>query len=204
MNISAMQSFRGNELTSFGKEYQVEDAEQVMILKRKLNDSFQKTEKPEHKSIGAICASVTGAILTMFILGKCVSSRVMNAFPFISEKLYTCTSKRANFVRHYSSEIAKGNRLKKGGKYTKLIGEFVSKSENFLRKSYIKLTNKGGAENLISNMAGIAAVATVTPDIISVDGNNDGISDIAQKNVNAYKNALKSIGILSEIVEVIA
>ena len=35
----------------------------------------------------------------------------------------------------------------------------------------------------------------------TVDGNDDGISDIAQKDVNAYKNAIGSISILDEIVK---
>ena len=67
-----------------------------------------------------------------------------------------------------------------------------------------KTNKKTDAENLITNAAGLTAVAAVAPEVISVDGNNDGVSDIAQRNVNAYKNALKNVGIVSEIVEALA
>ena len=199
MNISASQSIPVKERTSFGKEYQVEDVEHVMQLTRELNDSFQRAEEPEHKSIGGIFASVTGAILTMFILGKCATSKVMTAFPSISTKLSNGVRAGANLVRDFSDDVAKGVKLQKGGKYTQLAGEKVAQAENFLRKNYIKLRDKTGVENLITNAAGLTAVAAVAPEIISVDGNNDGVSDIAQRNVNAYKNALKNVGIISEI-----
>lgn len=204
MNISVSQSIPVKERTSFGKEYQVEDVEHVMQLTRELNDSFQRAEEPEHKSIGGIFASVTGAILTMFILGKCAASKVMTAFPSISTKLSNGVRAGANLVRDFSDDVAKGVKLQKGGKYTQLAGEKVAQAENFLRKNYIKLRDKTGVENLITNAAGLTAVAAVAPEVISVDGNNDGVSDIAQRNVNAYKNALKNVGIVSEIVEALA
>lgn len=204
MNISASQSIPVKERTSFGKEYQVEDVEHVMQLTRELNDSFQRAEEPEHKSVAGIFASVAGAILTMFILGKCAASKIMTAFPGITTKLGSAIRKGANVVRDYSDDVAKGAKLQKGGKYTQFVGDKVSKAESFLRKNYIKLRDKSGAENLITNAVGLTAVATIAPEVISVDGNNDGVSDIAQKNVNAYKNALRNVGIISEIVEALA
>ena len=204
MNISAIPASHIKEGASFGKDYQVEDIEHVMQLTKQLNDSFQKTEEPEHKSPAAICVSIAGAILTMFILGKCAASKLMTAFPSITTKLGSAVRKGANVVRDFSDDVAKGAKLQKGGKYTQFVGDKVSKAESFLRKNYIKLRDKSGAENLITNAAGLTAVAAVAPEVISVDGNNDGVSDIAQKNVNAYKNALKNVGIVSEIVDALA
>lgn len=201
MNISAAKSGLINEQTSFGKEYQIEDAEYILRLAKELNDSFQKAEEPEHKSKAGVIASVVVATLAMYVIGKSAASKVMTAFPSISTKLSNGMRKGANFVRDFSDDVAKGVKLEKGGKFTKFIGEKVSKFENLLRINFIKLRDKSSIENLIGNTAGLTAVAAVTPEIISVDGNNDGISDIAQKNVNAYKNAMNRVGILSEIIE---
>lgn len=201
MNISALNSVPANSSTSFGRDYQIEDAEHIIELSEELSDSFQKAEKPEIKSKGAIFASVIGAVLTTFVVGKCAAAKVTTAFPSLSTKITDGLRKGADCVKNYSDDVANGVKLQKGGKYTKFVGEKVGIAENFARNEYKKLANKMGAEGIIRNAAGVGAVVAIAPEILSVDGNEDGVSDIAQKNVNAYKNAVRSLGIVSDIIE---
>ena len=203
MNISAT---GGPSLksSSFGKEYQVEDAERIIQLTEELNDSFKKEENIDNKSAVAVGASAIGAVLTTFILGKCAASKVITAFPSVSSKLTSGLRKGANAIRDFSDDVAKGVKLKKGGKYTKFLGDKVLKLEKSAREQFIKLSQKSSTENVLTNAIGIVSAATIAPEVLSVDGNNDGISDIAQKNVNAYRNAIHNVGIVSEIVEALA
>ena len=203
MNISAT-SGPSLKSSSFGKEYQVEDAERIIQLTEELNDSFKKEENIDNKSAVAVGASAIGAVLTTFILGKCAASKVITAFPSVSSKLTSGLRKGANAIRDFSDDVAKGVKLKKGGKYTKFLGDKVLKLEKSAREQFIKLSQKSSTENVLTNAIGIVSAATIAPEVLSVDGNNDGISDIAQKNVNAYRNAIHNVGIVSEIVEALA
>ena len=54
------------------------------------------------------------------------------------------------------------------------------------------------------NVAGGIAALTLAPAIITADGNQDGVADIAQKNINAYSSALKSAEIFADMFESIA
>lgn len=201
MNVSALNSTPAKIQPSFGREYQIEDAEHIMELSEQLGDSFNKAEKAEVKSAGEILASVIGAVLTTFVIGKCAASKVTTAFPSLTTKLTNGLRKGANSVKNYADDVAKGVKLQKGGKYAKIAGEKLAVAENFARNGYKKLAGKVGAEGIITNAVGLGAVAAIAPEIMKVDGNKDGIADIAQRNVSAYKNALNSFGIVSELVE---
>lgn len=201
MNVSALNSTPLKPQPSFGREYQIEDAEHIMELSEQLSDSFDKVEKPQVKSAGGIFASVIGAVLTTFVIGKCAAAKVITAFPSLSTKINDGLRKGANFVKNYADDLANGVKLQKGGKYTKFVGEKVGIAENSLRGLYKNLVNKMGTDGLIKNIVGVGAVATIAPEIVKVDGNKDGIADIAQRNVSAYKNALNNVGIVSEIVD---
>lgn len=204
MNISATSSTQITPQASFGRDYQIEDAERVMKLTEELQDSFKKNDEVEHKSASSICVSVLGAVLTSFILGKCAASKVMTAFPSITSKLSSGLRKGANLVRDFSDDVAQGVKLKKGGKGAKFVAKNIGKAEKFAREQFVKLRDKSSTENIITNAVGLASVATIAPEVLSVDGNKDGVSDIAQKNVNAYRNAINNVGIVSEIVEALA
>lgn len=201
MNVSALNSTPVKSQPSFGKEYQIEDAEHIMELSGQLEDSFSKAEKPAIKSAGGILASVIGAVLAAFVMGKCAASKVTTAFPSISTKITNGLRKGANSLRNYADDVANGVKLQKGGKLAQAAGKKVAVVEKFARNKYQQLAEKMGAEGIITNAVGLASVATIVPEILKVDGNQDGISDIAQRNVSAYKNAMKNVGIVSEIVD---
>lgn len=201
MNVSALNSTPLKPQPSFGREYQMEDVEHIMELSEQLNDSFKSSEEAEVKSAGGIFASVIGAILTTFVIGKCTASKVTTAFPALSSKITDGLRKSANLVKNYANDLANGVKLQKGGKYSKFVGEKIGIAENLLRNEYKKLAAKMGPEGIITNAVGLGAVAAIAPEILKVDGNKDGIADIAQRNVSAYKNALNNVGIVSEIVD---
>lgn len=203
MNISATNLSHVQARPAFGQEAQIdldelsiEDAEKIVKLSEQLGDSFKKSEKPKVKSAGGVLASVLGTVLATFVIGKCAASKVMTAFPSISGKVNSGLKKGADAVKNYADDLVKG------GKNSKAIGEGINKAEKFAREAFIKLRDKsGGADKLLTNAVGIASVAAVAPEIMKVDGNEDGISDIAQKNISAYKNALHSVGIVSELID---
>ena len=209
MNISATNYSQMTKQVGFGNEdmeierndVSIEDAEKIIKLSEQLSDSFEKIEQPKIKSAGGILASLLGAGLATFVVGKCAANKVMVAFPSLPEKITNVMRKGANIVRDYADDVANGAKLQKGGKYTQTIAKNVGKAEAFAREQFVKYRDKLGLEGLLTNAVGIASIATIAPEVIKVDGNEDGISDIAQKNVSAYKNALNSVGIVSELVD---
>ena len=210
MNISASNSVNPNLNTSFGREVSFDDSEKIIILGQDLKDSFKKNapngddEAPEKKSIVGVCTSVTVAVLSSFVAGKCLALKMMTAFPSLTPKLTNVVRKNADFVKNYADDVVNGVKMQKGGKAAKVVASKVAQAENFARGQFVKLRDKVGIESAVGTIAGAAAAAAISPEIISVDGNNDGVADIAQKNVNAYRNAAQNIGIVSEIVSVLA
>lgn len=208
MNISATNYSQITRQVGFGnedieierKEVSIEDAERIIKLSEQLNDSFENIEQPKMKSAGGVLASVLGAGLATFVVGKCAATKVMTAFPSLPEKFTNVMRKGANVVRDYADDVANGVKLTKGGKYSQTVAKNIGKAEAFAREQFIKYRDKLGLEGLLTNAVGVASIATIAPEVIKVDGNEDGISDIAQKNISAYKNALNSVGIVSELV----
>lgn len=201
MNISANNYSPIKPQASFGKEYEIEDAEHIAKLTEELKDSFNKDcEDEEKKSKAGIFASVAGAILTTFVIGKCAASKVMTAFPKLCSKLTGGLRKGANFVRNSADDILNGKKLPKSNKFVKNITKQIARLEKKARELFVKITGKSSTENVVSTAVGVAAASAVAPEIIKVDSNNDDIPDIAQRNVNAYKNAAQKIGIVSEVV----
>lgn len=196
---------------SFGND--VNNAQFVLEKSRELGDRF--TKNPEEKSLLSTFVSVLGAFATCFLLGKGLASKTMEVFPKLSGQIVelskkvfagasvfagklksvkvpekVASSKVANVVKETAEKVSANPKVKN------IAGKVVE----FASSSFTKIKAQP-PEKIIKNAAGIASMAILGSQIATVDGNDDGIADIAQKDVNAYKNAIGSIGILGDIMK---
>ncbi len=185
INAVSSQSFKGwdSELMNFD----VEKAEQITDALRKLEgDRFESTEK---KSKLQTAFSVVVGALALFLLGRKGFSKISN---FASNLL-----QNENTVKYIekTKELA-SNFLNKHGK----INSVVSKIQTAGSTIQDKFINKVGAANLAGGATAIAGTAYVA----STDSNENGIADIAEKGVNAYKGAVEKLGVVKTVVDAIA
>lgn len=196
MNISAVNSTSISRQTSFGKEYNVEDAQRVLDLSKELNDSFCLENEPEKKGVMGKAASYAGAVASIYITGLCLAKLASKAG---STMLMPCIKDGANFVRNSASKLSRVE-----NKYISSAAKNVSKAENIARETFVKISNSESAQGVFGKIIGTASVVAVAPKILKADGNKDGVSDIAQKNINAYSNAVKNMGIVSDMIETLS
>lgn len=193
MNISAANCTSISHQTSFGKEYDVEDAQRVLDLSKELNDSFSAENQPEKKGIVGKAASYAGAVASIYITGLCLAKLASKASDTL---LMPCLRKSANFVKNNAAKLSRVE-----NKHISSAAKNISKAENIARETFKKIRNSENAQGLFGKIVGTASVVAVAPKILKADGNKDGVSDIAQKNINAYSTAVRNMGIVSEMIE---
>ena len=196
---------------SFGNE--VYKAQVVLEKSKELGDRF--TKNPEKKSPLSTLISVAGAFATCFLLGKGLASKAMEVFPKLSGQIVelskkafagasvfagklksvkvpekVASSKVANVVKETAEKVSANPKVKN------VAGKVV----DFASSSFAKIKAQP-PEKIIKNAAGIASMAFLGSQIATVDGNDDGIADIAQKDVSAYKNAIGNLGLIGDIIK---
>ena len=210
MKISALNS-TPLKPQSFGNE--VYTAQAVLDKSKELGDRF--TKNPEQKSFLGTVVSVFGAFATCFLLGKGFASKAMEVFPKLSGQIVELSKKALSGAsvlagKFKNIQVPEKVTSSKAAGALKDVAEKISSNQKV--KSFAgKVAEKASSafetikaqppEKIIKNVAGVASMAILGTQIATVDGNDDGISDIAQKDVNAYKNAIGSISILDEIVK---
>lgn len=203
MNISAINCTPIKPQASFGSEVRdVADAQRVLNLSKELNDSFQKD--PDHKSPVQTAVSVAGALAATFVLGKLTAGKILEVCPNLLTKTAAGAKKAAGTIKNIKvpdkfsnlgKKVAENPALEKvSSKFTKFTGKAVESAKAFVQKN--------GAEKTFKTGMGVASMLALGSQVINVDGNKDGIADIAQNNVNAYSNAMKDLGVFSEILGV--
>lgn len=162
----------------------------VLSSSQQLADSFSKTDEEGNtvKSPLATIVSVAGVVLSTFLLGKNVGKLGAS----LAKKLPTSVKDKA--VNVAKGAVEKLNQSIGKIKNTK-ISENLTKVVNGAVEYVVKDPTKAAA-----NIVGAGAVVAVAPDVINADANGDGIADIAQHNVNAYKSALQGAELLADIV----
>ncbi len=209
MNISAIAGCTPiKPQVSFGSD-QKRDYNKVVSAANNIADSFDTQKKqetktdeniPEKKSKLGVLVSLGAACLVMYAGGKFAASKVNEIFPKFAPAFEKGLKRTADFVKEKSSALAE-----KDGKIASTAGRIVEGAEKTARNIYKKCIKKdGNAAEAFKNLAGAAAVAVGLPQIAAADGNKDGIRDISQKNVNAYKSAIENVGFLSEIVNILS
>lgn len=203
MNVSAVnctpikpQSFGSGDTVrgiDFGSEEAAMGAQRVLDLSRELNDSFKKegSEENDKKNPVATAVSVAGACLSMFALGRVAGK---GAMALVNKIPASAKENAAEFVKKQTSKIKAPKITIKNEKAAQFVSNAYKQVASFAAKC------KANPENV----AGGIAALTLAPAIITADGNQDGVADIAQKNINAYSSALKSAEIFADMFESIA
>ena len=167
-----------------------ENYEQFVERTEELSDTFTKTKKNGKKSRLGILASIAMAGAVTFIGGKLLGDKLSRVFPKASEKISAHIEKFSN------------NKLFKAGE--KVVEKLKGKPGEYAKKIYNGFTNLFKGKGNVANVAGILGVATLGKEIVTVDKNGDGIKDIAQKHVNAYKNASEKLGVVGDVAHMLS
>lgn len=206
MSISAMNCTPIKPQASFGSAQGVDEAQKVLELSRQLNDSFTcsncsngdcDNEKVTNKNPLQTAISVLGACATMFALGKgagkglvALSKKVPSS---TKEKILSAGQKAATKIAEQVSKLPKNEKV------SSVLSKTVGKAFNSAKSVVMK-----NPEKSFTTAAGILAASTLVPAITTVDGNKDGVADIAQNNINAYASAFKKAEIFSDIVDALS
>ena len=161
--------------------------EEIAAKAMAVSDTFNYTngEENDKKSLLGSTASILMAVGISYIGGAMFAGKVSEAFnPQTIEKLNGIISKGAGKV---ASKIAKP--LAKNS--SKLLNNVAEKLPQIAQKVNYK------------HVVGLASASVFVPKLTTVDGNNDGIKDITQKNVNAYKNAFQGLGAIADLLSTI-
>ena len=188
MQVSAVNS------TNFGNSYytdmsrsDIEKAEQISLAMRKCNDAFFSSEdKPKRKNILGIIASVGVGLVGTFLIAK----KGLKSAETVAESI-----KKINIVQKATEKIAKTKPVQDA----KVTFELFKRNYS-LGKKATNFVDKYGRDNVI---AGIASLGT-TAYVATTDGNGDGIPDIAEKGVNAYKNTLGRVDAIKDFIDLVS
>ena len=211
MQVSAINTnnFGNGYYTEMSRE-NIQDIEKVSQFLRNYSDShalnqYDNEEQPQQKSFLGVAASIIVGGIGMFALAKKglkSASSVLN-------------NVKASEVAIKAAELAKNSKLtQKAGEITqklqnkitnkiadnKVLSRITSIGKEVIVDNVAKLINKIGVENTVAGAASIGATAYVA----RTDGNGNGIPDIAEKGVNAYKNALSHIDAIKEVVDLVS
>ena len=200
MSISAINCTPIKPQASFGNAQGVDEAQKVLELSRQLNDSFKKEgEEPTVKHPAQTALSILGAAATMFALGKGAGKGAVAVLKKVPDSVKGNVSKYAddavNFVKTHASKLPKVHQ----NKVTTAVSNFAKTAYNSAKTTVMK-----NPEKSFTTAAGVLAAATLVPKISKADANNDGIADIAQKNINAYQSAFKTAEIFADMVSAIS
>ena len=218
MPIQAV-SFKGSEKDKYSEFDDMRNTNELEYYKTISNamldtmDSYEASVKAEEdkknkKNIFGVMLSIATAGVLAFAGGKIITDKLSKVFPKTAgsfktglSKLSDCGfwSKAKDFCTKHSESVkpaeAKIGKLFQGAKNT-----VMKKSA-----SGVELAQKGlKSEKALSNIVGGALAAGGVARIATVDGNGDGVKDITQKNVNAYKSAIEGIDIIQAVAKTLS
>lgn len=208
MNVSAVNCTPIKPQVSFGQDQDFSDAQRVLDMSKELSDSFAKEDGQKSKL--QTIASIGGALATTCILGRAMAGKLIDAGVHTKLASFGKTVlakakdiKAPNFVKNvkFPEKVQKGiAKIAENPKVKNTAAVVVDKATK-LKSSAQTYIAEHGAEKIIKDTAGLASMAVFGTQIAKVDGNGDGIADIAQKNVNAYQNAVRDMGVVGEIAK---
>ena len=201
--------------TNFKSNYNFDNVEaEKMVnaaktLEDMLPDKFVKNtdddgNEVQKKSFLGTALAVAGTALISFAIAKKFITKGADAIKNVmaNEK----AQKALNSVKDFTSKnlesigkkINSNEKLSgvletvKNGKVAKIAG----KTANVVKSGI----NKVGAANVLAGIGGIAGATYIS----KTDSNNDGVADIAQKGVNAYKGAIDKMGIIGDAIQALS
>ena len=195
MQVSAVNS------TNFGDGYYMEmskdDIKKAEMLNRKLreySDSFthssnSEDEQPKKKNIIGVAASVVAGSVVIFSLAR-------KGYKGVSSIAKTVASNK--YVQKIETLLKSTAAAKKVEKAAESVGQRIASNETALKIG--EIAKKIGPEKTVAGLATLGVTAYVARS----DGDYNGIPDIAEKGVKAYKDAIFQIDAIKDIVELIS
>ena len=212
MQVNAINS------TQFGNGYyaelskaDIEKAEKLNNILREYNDTYVSSrngDESTRKNVFGIVTSVVMGAVGIFMLTK---GGIKKANLLVENiKQSPATKKLAEQVNKLgvgekAVDIASKARDKalqtiaKSEKLTK-VSEVVAEKANGAAERIAPKIKEIGVDNIVAGATSLGATAYVA----RTDGNGDGIPDIAEKGVNAYKNAINQVDVLKEFVDLVS
>lgn len=226
MSISAINCTPIKPQVSFGNDMgDVERAQTLFDKTKELGDSF---DVGEEKSTVGKAVSLLGLIGGAFILGKGAARKLLFFLPegfaakamgfikSIPSKLKAiklpaklADSNLAGKVKKFATDINSSRVVTKAKKVANDFGNsgvvttVKEKLSGEKIQNVVEIIKGKTPEAQLTNIAGVAAAAVLGKEVSTIDGNEDGIPDIAQKGINAYQNAMKSMGVVEDIMHVL-
>lgn len=195
MNISAINCtpIKPQAQTSFKSDRTLTQEDCLDLIKQIGDDSM-----PEKKGKIATLISIATAVAVTFFGAKFLANKAFEILPKdAASKIYGAMRNGANKTKAKLGEFAASD-----SSFKKFVGEKGGKVEDGARKVFNKIKgDKDDPKEILKTLFGLGSMVTVAPKVATVDGNEDGTPDIAQSKVNAYKNALKSVEGISDIME---
>ncbi len=183
---------------AFGSEgYNEDNYNKVLVLTNQMNDELVHSDNIKTPIAAVASVALAGAVA--FVSGKKVAqvaTTVCKNLPAAFEKTLKTASKS---LQNAGEKLTGAN----SGKLLKLknyTGKAISGIENAARTAYKKLAYSGIASDIpksdipkraFQNLAGWAAVAVSVPSLCAKDANANGVSDLVEKNTNAYDGISK-------------
>ncbi len=199
MSISAVNCTPIKPQVAFGKEVDFSDVDRLYDASRKYDEFIDSSnDKPKKKSIFKTFISVGMAVAATFIGGKLLAAKALEILP------KNTSDKIADFAKFVFGKVSNGLIiLSQNEKHVRLANaaEHANNILSSFKSGMSNVVKNQGVDGIIKNTAGLASIVGLTPKIVTADGNNDGIADIAQEGVNAYKSALDELGVVSDIIK---
>jgi len=211
MQVSAVNSTNfGNSYYTDMSEADIRKAEQISRALKQYNDTFTSSEgESKRKSVLGIIASVGVGLAGIFLLTK----KGLKGAESIAESIKKddLAQKAVEKVTDYANKTgisSKFSKLSKTITKSKIVQDAAT-TFNLYKINYplgqkaTKVVNnigKLGRDNIIAGATSLGATAYVA----TTDGDGNGIVDIAEKGVNAYKNALGRIDAIKDFVDLVS
>lgn len=225
MNVNSIQNINTNSKASFkGNDFDDEkNYRQLVDTALELRDTYEpklnkkhkkqdsENQNPDRKNILAIGLSLGLAAFVTYAGGKLVAKKAVELFPkptnFLSKQLEKASNikafdKASGFFEKHADKIA--SKEGKANQLTKAIRTGRATVSNYTAKGIKGIQNGLKSEDAIAKTVGVAAATAGVSKVATVDGDHDGVKDIAQKSVNAYESAIKDLGSIASVIKIIS
>lgn len=207
MQLSAInsQNFKGNAnpIKDFDRIQQreaqeIEETIKLLETLKEAEDRFTyKQDEPDKKSkVGTAVSLLLGAVV-LFNIGKKSYNKASETVKYFAT-LISNNTKMQEISRAVTEEIA--TFAKKDGKIASMVQNLAKKVTDAGSTINKEIISKVGAGNLAGGASALAGTYLVA----GTDSNDNGVADIAEKGINAYKGAIQNLGIVREVVEALS
>ena len=221
MQVNSINSVNFKGYDSLYSEDELKEASETIKTAKRLQemlpDKYETSVDKEgnevkKKSVIGTIASIGGSLVISYLILKKYLTKGSNALDSLLAKdkvqdiatdVKKVTSVMADDISgKISEQIKKSPKL--AGTLNTIKDKAVVKGAANLTKTAAKaFVDPNNKENVIRALSGIGAIAG-TAYVSSTDANGDGVADIAQKGINAYKGAVDKLGIVGEAIRVLS